>query len=170
MRVLDTSDAVDTTGTDITVCGTSSGSGGGGGGGAKGKKAVVTLTEEQIKARAISLSPSLSVSPSLTPSLSLSLPPTCTLNLPFSHTLSISLPLSHPILQECSSFLSEFTESLRELSGTVAQEIPMLELLANFNTLNEELHGGKFATLPLFRSVLSLLILYPLSSLLLLLS
>ena len=108
MRVLDTSDAVDTTGTDITVCGTSSGSGGGGGGGAKGKKAVVTLTEEQIKVRVVELSNTHSLF--LPPSLSLSLPLTYTLNLSFSHTLSLSHTLfyrSVPLSSQSSLKVSE---------------------------------------------------------------
>ena len=53
--------------------------------------------------------------------------------------------------QECSSFLTEFTASIKEHSLSVDQEQIMLELLTNFNLLNEELHAGKFSTLPLFR-------------------
>ena len=59
--------------------------------------------------------------------------------------------------QECSSFLTEFTASLKEHSLAVDQEQTMLELLTNFNLLNEELHAGKFSTLPLFRYKNSLL-------------
>jgi hypothetical protein len=61
-------------------------------------------------------------------------------------------------VKECATFLSDFSSSLSALAAAVNQAAPMAELLENFTILHQELHSGKFASLPLFSRHLRLIV------------
>jgi hypothetical protein len=55
-------------------------------------------------------------------------------------------------------FLTDFISNLRELAISVDQETVMAEYLSNLTVLKDDLHTGKFPTLPLFSRNLRLVV------------